>query len=406
MAKQQPLFDESATPHRALARNLTVRAQADRPLTKAQKAFNRLVAKVEQLRTRLDADRQLFEEALAYHAQHLRHRIQQVVSARTDVVRALVPFLDDRRLKKGDTRVLREILTSQLDEVLAHAETVDDDLRALFERLHGSNMKDAEEEQLRDARSEMEAMFADMGIDVDLSAFHPGMSETDVATKAAELVDDLKRQAAEAETRAQPNRRKSKRELREEERLRRADDARKVSIGSIYRQLAKVLHPDLEPDPAQRQRKSDLMQQLTAANANMDLHTLLRLQLEWIHREETDVARLTDERLDAYNLVLKEQVAQLELELAELPLHPKFQPLVEDLGPWGARVRTDGPAEARRLDAVAEGLRGALDSLQTPQALKHVRELIREQRAADKARITGESRKSGRFRRLRCGRSG
>ena len=386
MAKQQSLFD-SATPGRAPARSLTVRAQPDRPLTKTQKAFNRLVAKVEQLRTRLVADKQLFEEALVYHAQHLRHRIQQVVSARTDVVRALVPFLDDRRLKKGDTRVLREILMSQLDEILAHAEAVDDDLRALFERLHGSNMKDVEDEQLQEARSEMEAMFADMGIDVDLSGFHPGMTETDVAAKAANLIDELKRQATAAEARANPNRRKTKREQREAERLACAEEARKVSIGSIYRQLAKVLHPDLEQDPAQRQRKSDLMQQLTAANANQDLHTLLRLQLEWIHREETGVARLTDERLDAYNLVLKEQVAQLEMELAELPLHPKFEPLVEDLGPWGARVRTDGPAEARRLDAVAEGLKGALDSLQTPHALTHVRELIREQRAADKARI-------------------
>jgi len=386
MARQQPLFDKSATPGQGPARGLTVRAQPDRPLTKTQKAFNRLVAKVEQLRTRLVADTQLFEEALIYHAQHLRHRIQQVVSARTDVVQALAPFLDDRRLKKGDTRVLREILMSQLDEILAHAEAIDDDLRALFERLHGSDMKDVEEEQLQDARSAMEAMFADMGIEVNLSGFRLGMTETDVAAKAAELIDELKRQATEAEARANPNRRKTKREQREEERLRRAEDARKVSIGSIYRQLAKVLHPDLEKDPDSRQRKSALMQELTAAYARQDLHALLRLQLEWIHREEGDTARLTDERLDAYNLVLKEQVAQLERELTELPLHPKFHPLIEDLGPWGARVRTDGPAEARRLDAVADGLRGALDSLQAPLALTHVRELIREQRAADKAR--------------------
>lgn len=386
MAKKPPIFDDSATPGRPPARSLTVRAQPDRPLTKAQKAFNRLVAKVEQLRTRLDADKQLFDEALVYRAQHLRHRIQQVVSARTDVVRALVPFLDDRRLKWGDTRVLREILISQLDEILAHADAVGDDLRALFERLHGSNMKDAEDEQLQDARSEMEAMFADMGIDVDLSGFHLGMTETDVAAKAADLIDELKRQATEAEAHAKQKRRKTKRELRDEERFRRAEEARKISIGSIYRQLAKALHPDLEKDPDSRQRKSALMQELTAAYAKQDLHTLLRLQLEWIHGEGAGVARLTDERLDAYNLVLQEQMAQLELELAELPLHPKFQPLVEDLGPWGARVRTDGPAEAQRLDDVAAELEGALASLRDPHALTHVRGLIRDQRGADKAR--------------------
>jgi len=386
MAKQPPLFDD-ITPDEAPAnRSLTLRAQPDRPLSKTQKAFNRLVAKVERLRTRLDADRRRFDDALVYHAQHLRHRIQLVVSARSEVVRVLVPFLDDRRLKKGDMGVLRVLLMDQLDEILTHAEMVDDDLRALFERLHGADMKDVEAAEMEDARAAMEAMFADMGADVDLSGFHPGMPESELAARAAELAEELKRQALEAEARTRSKRRTTKREQREQERQRRADEARKVSIGSIYRQLAKALHPDLEQDPDSRQRKSALMQEVTAAYAKQDLHTLLRLQIEWIHHEGADTARLTDERLDAYNLVLQEQVAQLEMELGALPLHPKYQPLTEEFGPFGPHVHTDGPAEARRLDLVVEGLRGALDSLQAPHALKNVRALIRDRRAADKAR--------------------
>ena len=387
MPEQPPLFDDiGSTEPPVVRRSLTLRPEPTTPLTKTQKAFNRLVAKVGRLRTRLEADRRRLEEALVYHAGHLRPRIELVVSTRSEVVRALVPFLDDRRLKKGDIGVLRAMLMDQLDEVLAHAEVVDDDLRALFERLHGVDMKEVEAAKLEDARAEIEAMFAELGADVDLSGFHAGMSERDLAARAAELAGELKRQAQDAEARTRSKRRKTKREQREQERQRRADEARKVSIGSIYRQLAKVLHPDLEQDPDTRQRKSALMQEVTAAYGRQDLHALLRLQIQWIHHEGADTARLTNERLDAYNRVLREQVAQLEMELAALPLHPKYEPLTEDFSPFGVRVRTDGPAEARRLDEIAEDLEGALDSLQGPHALGNVRALIRDRRAADKAR--------------------
>jgi hypothetical protein len=50
-------------------------------------------------------------------------------------------------------------------------------------------------------------------------------------------------------------------------------------------------------------------------------------------------------------------------------------------------MRTNGPAEAQRLDAVVAGLRDALGLLQQPHALKNVRVLIREHRAAAKARL-------------------
>lgn len=387
MAQQPPLFDDAASIEAPPSRSMALRAQPGQPLTKSQKTFNRLVAQIEQRRRRLDADKELFEEALVYHAQHLRHRIASAVTLRKNVVRALAPFLDDRRLKKGDVRVLESILIGQLDDILAHADVVEDDVRALFERLHGADLTTVEDAEMEVARADMEDMFAEMGIDVDLSGVTKGMSDEDLAAQAAQLADELKRHAAESETRSRSTRRRTKREQREEDLRQRAEEARKISLGSIYRQLAKVLHPDLEQDPEQRTRKGALMQQLTTAYASQDLHTLLRLQLEWVYSESADIARLADERLDAYNLVLKEQVAELERARAALPHNPRFQPLVEDRGPYGTRVRTNGPAEAQRLDDVASGLQSALEALQAPHALKHVRLLIREQRATDRVRF-------------------
>src|ERR1019366_7589077 len=49
------------------------------------------------------------------------------------------------------------------------------------------------------------------------------------------------------------------------ERMRQAEQIRNKSIASVYKQLAKVLHPDLEPDAGRKQAKGTLMQELTAA---------------------------------------------------------------------------------------------------------------------------------------------
>ena len=74
------------------------------------------------------------------------------------------------------------------------------------------------------------------------------------------------------------------------------------------------------------------MQQITAAYAEQDLHTLLRLQLEWMHREDAGAGRLTSEKLRAYNEVLKEQADELALAIDALFIHPRYEPLMQEAG--------------------------------------------------------------------------
>lgn len=94
-----------------------------------------------------------------------------------------------------------------------------------------------------------------------------------------------------------------------------AQDA-KAAMRAIYRQLASARHPDRETDPAERERKSALMGQANAAYERGDLTTLLRLQLQAQQVNEASIARMADEKLAALSLLLKEQVAVLEHEVA------------------------------------------------------------------------------------------
>src|SRR5438477_11448234 len=85
--------------------------------------------------------------------------------------------------------------------------------------------------------------------------------------------------------------------------LRAAEELRKRSIANIYKQLARVLHPDFERDGERQKEKVELMQELTEAYRQNDLHTLLRLEMQWIENEGGNVAQLTEEKLGVYNEV-------------------------------------------------------------------------------------------------------
>jgi hypothetical protein len=390
MAEKQPTLFDIDSFKRPEVRGLVVTSQPGRPLSKAQRAFNRLVTKVEELRAKLERETQRLDRLLAYYGEHVYPRLQRRTALRKDFVRALAPFLDGKHLKqKGERKTLRMFLAEQIDEIAdAEGTLTDEDLMAIFKRVHGVDFGQAVKEEMEEARSVMEEMFDDLGIPIDLSDLHPNMTDEQIAAKQAEVRDWMQQQDEEEErTFRGPTRRKTKRQLEKQERLQQAEELRNKSIASMYKQLAKVLHPDLEPDAARKREKGILMQELTAAYRNNDLHTLLRLELEWVHREEGDVLRLTEEKLSIYNQVLKEQVFELERELAELPYHPRYQPVVILDGPFEIRTRREDPAEMRWLDRTIADMEAGIARLRSGDPLDEVRNVIREYRNARRARF-------------------
>lgn len=354
--------------------------------SKNAKAVTRLLSQVESLRVAIEREKRRLDEALSFHAAHVRPREERVAALRTAVVRALAPFLDDRRLTKVDKRVLRDILIHQLDEVLAHVLIPDPDLAALFERLHGVGFEEVVQSSIEDARSEMAAFFEAMGVVSDVPDLRVGMTAEDVAAAAAQLRDRM-RQLHESPVDPAVGRRKkkTKREQREEQRAERFEQVRKISIGAVYKRLVKALHPDLEPDAVVRERKSALMQQITGAYAGNDLHTLLRLEFECLEGNGADANSRTDETLSAYVELLRQQTARMKTEIAELPFHPRYHQLMDDGGPFGIPRPMDGPLEARRLEGTIEAIEAGLERLSDEQqALLEVREWIMMHRQSER----------------------
>ena len=323
-----------------------------RSLTPAQRTFNRLVERVEKLREKLERETRRLDASLKYHAEHLHPRLQRISALRKDLIRGLAAFLDDRVLSKKQRN-----------------------LRAIFARVHGVRFEDVARDEIDQARSEMEAMFSDLGVEVDLSDLSLDTPEEEVAARMARIAAQVRERAQEPPP--EEERPRSKRQQQREERARQVEEARKKGIASIYKQLARVLHPDLEPDPERRERKLAFMQELTGAYRSSDLHTLLRLELTWIEREERNLDRLTEEKLAIYNQVLREQVAELENEIDKLKYDPRYEAIVVPDGPFGMRVLHDGRARAWQIDKAIPAMEASIERLRGKAALKEVLATLR-----------------------------
>jgi hypothetical protein len=384
--QQTDLFGDvlppSPPPRSAGISELALTAQPGRKLSNTEAEFNRLVTKVEKLRAKMSAETKRLDAALGKFASDIHPRLQRIAALRADIVRALAPFLRDRRIKGvREKRALREFLGHQLDEFLADGRELPEELRAVYREVFREDADAADERDFELRREVMKDVFEEMGVDIDLSDLTPEMDEAEVAARVKEKMaaagiegpEDFREAKPRAATGA-----RAKREQAREKVKAAAAELRQKTIGSIYKQLAKVLHPDLEQNPAERARKVTLMQELTVAHRAGDLHTLLRLEIEWLHRAEAGAAQLSDEKLKVFNTVLREQVEDLEAEIFHLPQHPRFQALVRGDGGFFDGRWTGAAAELDELDEAAAGMEESVAQLRGADAaaLKEVKAIL------------------------------
>jgi hypothetical protein len=213
-------------------------------------------------------------------------------------------------------------------------------------------------------------MFAEAGVEVDFSELESAACEADFMAKAEELIARA-RKMKEAET---AHCAEHGRHGTDDADLRAAEEFRKRSIANMYKQLARVLHPDLEPDSEFRKKKVELMQELTVAFRQNDLHTLLRLEMQWIENEGGNIEQLTEEKLGVYNEVLKGQVEGLERRLRDLLFHPRYRPVVV-FNQSLAKVM-NGPDKARELDSSIASIELSLAQMKTANTAEDVRTAI------------------------------
>ncbi|GEO04866.1 hypothetical protein AAE02nite_25300 [Adhaeribacter aerolatus] len=374
MAKSyKKITPQAATPKK----ELTIAKQKQQVLSKPQQTFNRLTKKIEKLQQEIADTNRMLGEKLAFYGENIHPLEQQLVVLRKQTVQLLLPYYTDKKLlPKKDKKILREVLAEQLNDIFSFSEDEpDEELQNAFEVVEGVKYEEAQQQDFDQMKSEMADMFESFGFRMNFEDLRPDMSPEELIRKMQEMEEQVSQQARNLGQEA-PARKKSKKQLEREEREKQTAEVKSKSISRIYKQLAKVLHPDLEQDTELKAFKELRMRELTTAYEKNDLHTLLRLELEWIQKEEANLEKLTDEKLTIYNEVLKEQVADLEEESFTMLQHPRYQPLLRLVMFPMAIKGLNLNRKKKDLDETLKSLESSIARLQSENALTEVKDII------------------------------
>ncbi len=280
-------------------------------LSKGQKAFNTLIRQIEKRRHRLDAWEVVGPVFQKKYTVEFLPLEKIYTDLQVKMVHRLEQACDQKGLTKSERRTISELITGLAGDLIEEQD--DAQLKAIYNRHSQSDFDSEAAAELEDIKSVLEAMLGtELGDDIDMS------SPEDLWQRAhAKMEEQQAREAAENQAREErrAKRKKSAKQLAAQARQEAEQAQLGQSIREVYRKLASALHPDREPDPQERQRKTALMQRANQAYGNNNLLQLLELQLELEHIDQSAINNISEDRLRHYNAILKEQLGQLDQEI-------------------------------------------------------------------------------------------
>ena len=287
----------------------TVAIQPAADLTPAQKRFNDLLARVSQLSDSIAMLETLSAQHRSCHLSAMRAIQVQEDAARKNLLLYLDACLHQVELTATHRRSATQIILT-LCEALAHRQ--DPQVQAVFEHHHSEEDAQALAEAARADAEHAKAVFEDL--------FGKPLHRADELHTAEAVFEAGLRQYREQQQRLEDKRQAKK--AKKKPVARQLKDAQQkmdanTALRTIYRQLASALHPDREPDEAERTRKTALMSEVNAAYDRQNLSELLKLQLQIAQIDRAALSRMADDKLNAMCLLLKEQVSALEEDEAQ-----------------------------------------------------------------------------------------
>jgi hypothetical protein len=291
---------------------LSIVTGKDHPtLSKEQKLFNTLIKKIEEKRASLAA----WQEIIPVYQKQYASDFVPLLNTSQEIQIEVVHFLDRACDQKGLTAPERNMLHDLISTMAGNlaSERDDEELKNIYNKHSGSDFDKEAEASLNGLKSMLEdVMGVDLGDDLDMSSPEEILKRAQAHMHEQQTQFEADRQEHKER---QASKKKTAKQVAKESKLAAEEQETSQSIRELYRKLASALHPDREPDPQERERKTLLMQRINQAYDKKNLLLLLELQLELEHIDQATINNITSNRLKHYNKVLKDQLNELEQEI-------------------------------------------------------------------------------------------
>ncbi len=317
---QQELFQENTPPLKK--ESLVPQYKGKKIISREQQSFNRLAARIKSLQEKISRD----TDFLTLLNTHFHKTVTPEVIRLGEEKIKLSHLLHEKRKNEKISVHLNEKLDVLILQLLDDAFSViepDEKTRELFVHYNGASYEeeiDAQKNEMADLFSSM--FFEHTGIKIDPEELKKENPDFD------KLDDTIKEQLKDT---GKPPRKKTKKQLEKEELEKKKEEIKTKSLRGVYLSLAKILHPDKEPDEGLRKEKEEYMKRVTTAYENKDLMELLRLEIIWVSDHEKSLENTPVDTLKIYIQLLKDQVKDLEHESLVVLENPVYSNVTEYL---------------------------------------------------------------------------
>ena len=332
--KSEPEFDldTDLAPAPAKGNDLMLVPRDGAPLSAAQAEFNKLMKRLENTRAKERREKDRLDQLVKICATEIMPLVDQLHRLNFQMVMLVIQALKTLKLS-GRRRehlgnLVHERAAMLVEDSCGLTEDEVEKVRLIVEELTAARPEHAQASKTGEfdfARDMIESVMRNAGFDVDFSDLDmhsdPAEFERQVKERLDAATADI---AGRAQGRGRGGRKPTKAKMEREKKLQEAEEAKKRDLKSLYKQLAKVLHPDLEADPARKLQKEEWMKRLTTAHASGDLRELLCIEMEWLGVEASNLTSASDEKLKIYCTVLKEQIAEMKERTSNLMFAPEY----------------------------------------------------------------------------------
>lgn len=306
--------------------------------TKAQKDFNDALNKHKQAIQRVQEIEAYIEIANeAYYQQIIPELQKQKELEKKRLEMMSVIFLEDLvKLSKQQKENLRQLILETSFENLKEDRDFYFDLIKKLETTAERNQRIALKQK---AERQLKQQF---GVDVDIDElnktnFSSEEERQQHQEKFKEFFDKYHQQQTGDDAdffgafENQRERKKSKVQQEKEKKLAEAEKLLNTDINKLFKDLAKLIHPDREQDPTLRDKKEALMKELSNARDSMNIAEILRIKMlvDELVPNNNSVLSFNDATIKRFVSIIKTKIQELENTVAQkLYAHP----LLEDLG--------------------------------------------------------------------------
>jgi hypothetical protein len=321
-----------------------------------------------------------FDVAIKMYGEELHPSKMNLIGKREELVVLLWGIYKEKRLARYDQQNLKQMVRDHLQGLIMElSDEPSDVIKTIFNELEGEAYDKMLEQEKESAKAEMIEQLKKMQVDIsDIDSDDENMLAQKFQEAARKLYED-RQEKINASHHKKQLKNKSAKQIEAEKLQEEIDALKQKNIGTIYKQLAKLFHPDLEQDEERKMEKAILMQELTAAYEAKNLHALLRLELTWIHKESTHLESLTEEKLAIYLEILKEQVFELQHQKEGIINQPQYRVLAESFG-WEIQRY---PVETVKTNVtyfkeLLASFKTNIEDLKSEYALRYTKQMIRQ----------------------------